>query len=1647
MQVFPDAHCAAHAARNGQTLKAARIKIDQHFDEQQIDYDSCEEGGVTQGVKTRSTPITPVKHKHVTPVQTVKPSKRNRKIKSTTKQSENTWILPSLPITEEIESVARAELEVSDTEPVTKYLESQASDGISPSDYLARSLGISRELSANNPVDAEWIYAQVLRYSELCVKATAIPTQKSLRRYLEAADQTKLDSIKPWFTGDSKRAARALIQHVILQKNGLLAHQKWGYYDQIKRISQMALTSKPEIANLFTAKGIDQLLGVYKRSLTGLVNNSAAFRNAAEKNDVIMVSEEDMRQWKRDDFEDIEVTSPQRIKKLRKRYRATKDSKVFANTKEPGIFFVEHKAVYCPIRQAWTSGGLSVYWEKEFEKHAKREREDLAVRSMQAKTRLESQMDATEKTEKSTFHMVTPPKGLEAHHLTRKQILETDQPLTGHFNSIKGTADPDRMINLVKEHACANDKPPINHTEEERQTYGMRCGLDKDDPNIPKPECRRVGHNLMTVLVKMVKEMLAAGIIERCYGSPTGAPIMLVPKKKIDPDDPNEPIKYRLVIDYRKINALLRPETYPTPSMSDTVHSFRQIAKEQYEWDKEHGIESDWDGKDDDDPNGAVLSVLDFSRAFYSVPMHPDSKWATTMIIPQLGAFQWKSAPMGMRTSPSTFCRYAANRLRKYSVLWEEAEEPKPQEPVLDWHGKPHPPPSRFCITYIDDCAICTASYYTHHLAIQHFLNACHQAGLWINTKSVVACKRISYVGYSIGYDGIACNPHKVEAIRALPDILKDKNEIRMFLGKVLFHASWIPAAGQWTKPLYMLLKKDIPNRFGDLWTDEHTNAVKQLKRALSQYPVLRLPDPSKPWVILTDASKYAGAACLAQADKRTGELYIVEYMARVWPKPVTNYTVTELELLIILLACRKWHHYLAGCRFTARIISDHRANADMANRKKPISQMRLASWHQRLSEYDVRLEWAPGDNEKLSPADCLSRMVRTPLKRHPQTGNTFPEPSPGIQVCTEEELAWTYKNNLTDQYGHLFEPLKETKETTRSRAQRRSLAAHAIQLDNSESDSELDLITDIEWDEHLSEVYCWPETANTAYCRLTKISMPHIYSPEQRELEEKILKSVTTKQQPEVYRNTDWIKGIYERINPQEPPKDPKVLDGIREQNNEWSLREGLLYRNDVDGSQQLVIVDTELQEQLCQYIHEHCHAAPSQMAAEIKKKFYWPKITHTCKQIYNQCCICPRIKPRPTRTYGALQRFSRPVAHGVSYAIDFITDLPSAGPHRYDTVLCVRDRFSHRTFLIPCHKSDTAAETAGHIYHEIVLRRGRGLMAEIRSDRDTRFADSVMQNLLFPVQLRKTNPNRSISNGLAERAIQSVEILIRSHRLSQRGWISRLPHVEYAINTRSQPSLGGLHSIQVEEGRDPLSRIDLHPHVPNMKVDPNNSRRLEVMKQIRQEVDDCKTAAWSLTALSYNKRHLPLTHKSLPVGAKAFLLAKYLTCPEQRAQKSSEKLRDRRWGPYTVQRWVTPTTVELNLPKSISNAHNVFHVSRLLPYSESQTEFVKPTERLTASRAAEDEVGYEVDTIVCHRKEPKMETEYLVRFVGYGPEDSIWLPESELQLCAADVLKSYQRMVKSMPTGIQPDWLADPPPKKEPKIRTKTKAKSRKT
>ena len=46
--------------------------------------------------------------------------------------------------------------------------------------------------------------------------------------------------------------------------------------------------------------------------------------------------------------------------------------------------------------------------------------------------------------------------------------------------------------------------------------------------------------------------------------------------------------------------------------------------------------------------------------------------------------------------------------------------------------------------------------------------------------------------------------------------------------------------------------------------------------------------------------------------------------------------------------------------------------------------------------------------------------------------------------------------------------------------------------------------------------------------------------------------------------------------------------------------------------------------------------------------------------------------------------------------YHLDLITDLPAAGQLRYDAVLCIVDRASRRTWLLPTHKTATSREVA---------------------------------------------------------------------------------------------------------------------------------------------------------------------------------------------------------------------------------------------------------------------------------------------------------------------------------------------------------------
>jgi hypothetical protein len=139
--------------------------------------------------------------------------------------------------------------------------------------------------------------------------------------------------------------------------------------------------------------------------------------------------------------------------------------------------------------------------------------------------------------------------------------------------------------------------------------------------------------------------------------------------------------------------------------------------------------------------------------------------------------------------------------------------------------------------------------------------------------------------------------PKKVRAIITMP-CPKAQEKIRVFLGLTGFYRKHIDGYARIVTPLADLLKKGV-NVIKE-WTPSHTSteAVETLKKAITQYPILRQFDPRRRIFLCTDASAFAIGGVIWQ---RYGENPLpVAYVSRRLNKHELNYSVQELECLAI---------------------------------------------------------------------------------------------------------------------------------------------------------------------------------------------------------------------------------------------------------------------------------------------------------------------------------------------------------------------------------------------------------------------------------------------------------------------------------------------------------------------------------------------------------------------------------------------------------------------------------------------------------------------------------------------------------------------------------------------------------------------------
>ncbi|CAA0831752.1 Uncharacterized mitochondrial protein AtMg00860 [Striga hermonthica] len=119
--------------------------------------------------------------------------------------------------------------------------------------------------------------------------------------------------------------------------------------------------------------------------------------------------------------------------------------------------------------------------------------------------------------------------------------------------------------------------------------------------------------------------------------------------------------------------------------------------------------------------------------------------------------------------------------------------------------------------------------------------------------------------------------------------------ELRSFLGLVNCYRRFIQGYSSRAAPLTNLLKKGKPW----VWSDECQRAFDDLKVAMSQEPVLALPDFTKPFEVHTDASDFAIRGVLMQ------ERHPIAFDSRKMNDTERHYTVQEKEMTTIIHCLR----------------------------------------------------------------------------------------------------------------------------------------------------------------------------------------------------------------------------------------------------------------------------------------------------------------------------------------------------------------------------------------------------------------------------------------------------------------------------------------------------------------------------------------------------------------------------------------------------------------------------------------------------------------------------------------------------------------------------------------------------------------------
>lgn len=1018
----------------------------------------------------------------------------------------------------------------------------------------------------------------------------------------------------------------------------------------------------------------------------------------------------------------------------------------------------------------------------------------------------------------------------------------------------------------------------------------------------------------------------------------------------------------RLCIDYRGLNDDTVKDRTPLPNINEMRD---RLAKAKY------------------------FSKLDLRDGFHNILVAPEDRHKTAFRT-RYGHFEYNVLPFGLCNAPATFMGMM-NRI--FGDLYDD-----------------------FLEVFVDDLLVFSETEEEHFAHLEEIFKRITANKLFVKeSKCEFGVERTEFCGAEVSREGINLARNKLAPLFATkqPRNVKD---VQSFMGAANWFRDFVESFSEIATPLTELTKKATSWQ----WTELEQSTVVLLLHRISTAPCLRYFDPSLPTTVFTDASLFGIGGWIGQT--HADGIHPVTFWSRKLIPAELNYPTHERELLALVKMCEKHRHYLIGQPFVAK--TDHRALIHL--QKQPNLSSRQVNWVSKLQDYDIHIEYIPGQLNNL--ADLLSRS---------------PDFVPRCQVCkvnravvSEEAVTWKGEDNGPG--VALVAELESAKTMDASPKIRRggfSMAQCGLTRSRHTKCGSMPLTTDKRPPDHprpfagesgppvehitapcrkgVTQANGSLASAGVISCggaRYTTSSLAETIKQTRRDVgvrknerEQQLennevaliniaVVSGSTKKTKTDELRPDSNLGLLPRkegdfpldqaghanmqqmirlVTEDQKPPDAYINGKIRKN---WIVRDGLLWY----GEDRLYVPSKDLRLSILRQFHDlpsAGHQGSRRTLEKICRDYFWPSIREDTIRYVTSCDSCQRHKPRNAQPQGLLSPLPIPDERFDTISIDFMT-LPLS-KDGFNSCFVIVDKLTKLISLTATKDTSSASDTA-KIFVQKWFLSGRGLPKSIISDRDTRFVSSfwrgIMKNLGIELQL--TTARHQQANGQAENIVKLTKDTLRAFvGYNGKDWTTFLPYVEFALND-SVSSATGFSPFQLAFGLNGKSlSSSLSKHLDETLDTNIDLAKLKIATQQDRMI------------VNADRDRQPA--RAYITGDRVMLERDGINWPSD--SNTDVKLLSRRLGPFVILAFDSKrNNVTLQLPVNLK-IHPVFHTSLVSPYRDPAANFPLRIVSPPVGEPFDPDAEFEVDKIVDHRMYRKKK-QVLIRWKGYGAEHDWW-------------------------------------------------------